>query len=95
MSKYPTAPERTLRKTPLPITSRTPAPSDEEAVRVWDKIMPMAALAGLIVQVYGGVATLATPEEQRKAGVRQHVLDACLYTEPARTPPTEGEGPCY
>lgn len=43
--------------------------------------MPLAMKAGLIVQSFGGVATLATPQEQRKAGVRDQVLDACLYTE--------------
>ncbi len=35
----------------------------------------------LIVQAYGGVATLAMPEEQRKANVREQTLRAHCRTE--------------
>ena len=61
-----------------------PAPSDVEAEAVWDKIMLLAAQAGLIVQAASGVAVLAIPSEQRKAGVRNRVLAACLFAETTR-----------
>lgn len=55
------------------------APTDKQAGKVWDEIMRKAEEAGLIVQAYGGVATLAIPEEQRKAGIRERVLRAGLF----------------
>jgi hypothetical protein len=55
---------------------RGPAPSDDEAAKAWDDIMRLAAAHALIVQAYGGVATLALPAEQRKAGIRERVLRA-------------------
>lgn len=55
------------------------APSDKEAERVYEEIMKRAELAGLIVQAYGGVATIAIPVEQRKAGIRERVLRAGLF----------------
>lgn len=51
-----------------------PAPSDEEAERAWDEIMEIASKNALIVQSYGGIATLAIPRAQREAGVREKVL---------------------
>ncbi|MGH9022589.1 MAG: hypothetical protein ACRDV9_05750 [Acidimicrobiia bacterium] len=55
------------------------APSDEEAGAAWDSIMKIAEKNALIVQAYGGVATLAMPSEQRKAGVREQTLRAGLF----------------
>lgn len=63
------------------------APSDAEAERVYDDVMRRAAAAGLVVHSYGGVATLAVPCEQRKAGVRDQVLEAI---ERSDTPPAPG-----
>lgn len=56
-----------------------PAPSDEEAAKVWKQIMDLAAPCALIVQAYGGVATLAMPDEQRKAGIRNQTLRMELF----------------
>ncbi len=55
------------------------APSDAAAARAWDEIMRIAERHALIVQAYGGVATLAMPEEQRKAGIRERTLRAGLF----------------
>lgn len=55
------------------------APNDDEAEKVWNEILLKAADAGLVVQAYGGVATLAMPDEQRKAGIRERVLRAGLF----------------
>lgn len=57
------------------------APTDREAEAAYDRLMKEAAEYGLVVQAYGGVATLAIPEEQRKAGIRRRVLDAILRRE--------------
>ena len=56
-----------------------PTPTDEAAEKAWEKVMEIAEANGLIVQAYGGVATLAVPEEQRKAGIRERVLRAGLF----------------
>lgn len=56
-----------------------PPPSDEEAAAAWDRIMKDAAHHALIVQAYGGVATLAIPAEQRRAGIRERILKMELY----------------
>lgn len=56
-----------------------PTPTDEAAGRAWGQIMAIAEANALIVQAYGGVATLAVPEEQRKAGIREKVLRAGLF----------------
>ena len=55
------------------------APSDAAAEEAWADIMRIAEANALIVQAYGGVATLAVPVEQRKAGVRERVLRAGLF----------------
>ena len=55
------------------------APSDAQAEKAWGEIMTIAERNALIVQAYGGVATLAVPVEQRKAGVREQVLRAGLF----------------
>jgi hypothetical protein len=55
------------------------APPDAESNKAWDQIMKIAQQHALIVSAYGGVATLACPEDQRKAGVRETVLDACGF----------------
>jgi hypothetical protein len=60
----------------MSLPMRGPAPSDDEAAKAWDDIMRLAAAHALIVQAYGGVATLALPAEQRKAGIRERVLRA-------------------
>jgi hypothetical protein len=57
------------------------APDDEKCLEAWKQIMRLAEDHCLILQAYGGVATLALPEEQRKAGVRKNVLRAHLRTE--------------
>ena len=56
-----------------------PAPDDATAAAAWEAIMQIAERHALIVSAYGGVATLATPEEQRKAGLRDRVLRAGLF----------------
>lgn len=61
---------------------RTDAPADKDAERIYEELMRTAARAGLVVNAYGGVATIAIPSEQRKAGLRQNVLDASLLKEP-------------
>lgn len=62
------------------------APSDTKAEKAWDQIMAIAEKHALIVQAYGGVATLAVPIEQRKAGVRERVLRAGLFELEEETP---------
>lgn len=52
------------------------APSDRECDQAWKTIMGIATDHCLIVQAYGGTATLALPEEQRKAAIREKVLMA-------------------
>lgn len=59
---------------------RGPAPDDEAAGRAWDQIMRLAQDHALIVQAYGGVATLAIPREQRAVeGLRERVLKTDLW----------------
>lgn len=55
------------------------APSDKKAEQAWAEIMAIAVHHALIVQAYGGTATLAVPSEQRKAGIRERVLRAGLF----------------
>jgi len=55
--------------------------NDEACGKAWDQIMKIAREHCLIVQAYGGVATLAVPEEQRKAGIRERCLRAERMTE--------------
>jgi hypothetical protein len=55
------------------------APSDAEAEKAWDEIMKIASKHGLIIQAYGGAATLALPQVQRRAGLRERVLRAGLF----------------
>jgi hypothetical protein len=62
---------------------KTQAPSDQACDTAWKEIMRIAEAHCLIVQAYGGVATLAIPEEQRKANIRQKCLDACRMVEAA------------
>ena len=52
------------------------APTDKQASKAWDQIMRIAKKHALVVQAYGGVATLVIPEEQRSAGCRRAVLCA-------------------
>lgn len=52
------------------------APSDAACARAWETIMRMATAHALILQAYGGVATLAMPEDQRAADIRTTVLAA-------------------
>lgn len=63
-----------------PVYART-ASSDKQCEDAWKKIMNIARDHSLIVQAYGGVATLALPSEQRKHGVRQDVLTAHQLNE--------------
>ena len=55
------------------------APTDAMAEAAWDQIMKIAKANALIVQAYGGVATLAVPSEQRKAGIREQTLRMELF----------------
>lgn len=57
------------------------APSDAACDVAWAKIMRLAVDHGLVVQAYGGVATLATPGAQREQGVRAQVLRASMMRE--------------
>lgn len=41
--------------------------------------MEIAARHALIIQAYGGTATLAVPAEQRRAGIRDRVLRMGLF----------------
>lgn len=54
----------------------SPAPSDAECAAAWDRITKIASEHCLILDAYGGVMTLAMPQDQRKAGVRARVLAA-------------------
>ena len=65
----------------MPVEKRT-APSDEACGKAWDQIMEIAKEHCLICSAYGGVATLAIPEEQRKNNVRAMVLEAHVAKEP-------------
>lgn len=69
------------------------APNDAAASRAWEQIMKIAQKHALIVQAYGGVATLAVPEEQRKAGIRNRVLRMDLWElEPDQPEFKDGAG---
>jgi len=61
--------------------TKKPAPPDAKALKAWDAILRIARDHCLVVSAYGGVATLATPEEQRRHGVRAQVLRAHGRTE--------------
>ena len=50
---------------------------NEEWDKQWAEVMALAERYNLIIQAYGGVATLAHPEEQHKAGIRTRTLCAC------------------
>ena len=63
----------------MPATIR--AVSDERAGKLWDQLMKLAEEGCLIVNAYGGVATLAVPREQRSAGCRDQVLQAHVRLE--------------
>ena len=64
------------------------APSDQEAAKAWKKIMAIAEAHALICQAYSGTATLAMPDEQRKAGIRENVLQmGCFEPENKRSLP--------
>jgi hypothetical protein len=62
------------------------APDDATAEQAWTEIMRIAERHALIVDAYGGVATLAVPEEQRKAGLREKVLRMGLFELEAEPP---------
>ena len=55
------------------------APDDATAEAAWGEIMALAERHALIIFAYGGVATLAVPSAQRKAGIRETVLRAGLW----------------
>ncbi len=55
------------------------APTDAQADLAWKQIMSIAERNALITFAFSGVATLAVPEEQRKAGIRESVLRAGLF----------------
>jgi hypothetical protein len=45
--------------------------------QAWTEVMELATRHALIVQAYGGTATLAHPREQRRVGIRARTLWAC------------------
>ena len=49
---------------------------DQDCLKAWDQIMVIARDHALIVSAYGGVATLAIPDQQRKGECREEVLRA-------------------
>lgn len=57
------------------------APDDALADDAWAKIMALAEKHALIVQAYGGSATLATPAAQRDAGLRNKCLRMARFRE--------------
>lgn len=65
------------------MTTKAQCPSDAQALKAWEEIMRLAESHALICAAYGGVATLALPEEQRKAGIRGRVLLASMMIEQA------------
>ena len=54
-------------------------PSDEKAEAAYAQCMAIAEAAGILHFAYSGVATIAIPREQRKAGIREDVLYAGLF----------------
>lgn len=74
-------------------TKKKPAPSDTACSRAWDEIAAIARKHALIVQAYGGTMTLAMPEEQRKAGLREQVLQAHAMSETEYDPCAEEHQP--
>lgn len=60
---------------------RRKCPSDEVTGEAWKTIMALARKHCLIIQAYGGTATLAMPQDQRRAGIRSKVLDMELAKE--------------
>lgn len=61
------------------------APSDAACAVAWQQIMTIARRHALVLAAYGGVATLAMPEDQRTEGIRARVLQTHRMQE---TPPT-------
>jgi hypothetical protein len=59
-----------------------PAPSDSKVDGIYERLVKEAGAVGLVTFAYGGVATLAIPSEQRKAGIRGQVLEAAELSEP-------------
>lgn len=59
------------------------APPDLEVLKAWTQIMDIASKNALIVQAYGGVATLVLPSVQRQNeyGLRQQALTAAQMNE--------------
>ncbi len=57
------------------------APNDAQADDAWKKIMVLAERYALVVQAYGGSATLATPAAQRDAGIRNKCLRMVRFRE--------------
>lgn len=53
-----------------------PVRPDKDCGKAWDRIMAIARDHALVVNAAGGVAILAMPDEQRKAGLRGTVLRA-------------------
>lgn len=68
---------------PKPQRHADTAPADSVANARYSALLKDAEKHGLIVQAYGGVATIAIPSEQRKAGIRDRVLAAACLNETA------------
>ncbi len=67
----------------MSLPKQTPAPSDADSVKAYNRLVEEANRLGLLVQEWMGTATISTPETQRRYGVRQSTLDkAGLHEEP-------------
>lgn len=60
---------------------RPPAPTDAACAEAWTWIAQIASELCLIVAAYGGTMSLAMPEDQRAAGIRERVLLAHVRGE--------------
>jgi hypothetical protein len=59
-------------------------PSDSKCAKAWKEIAELAEAHCLIVQAYGGVMVLATPEAQREAENQPTLRDDVLTTHMMR-----------
>lgn len=74
-----------------PALSLPNAPPDQECNAAYTRLLREAERYALVVQAYGGVATLAIPEEQRKAGIRGNALAAACLRESECNPASNSE----
>ena len=66
--------------------------NDKEETRQWDEVMNLAEKYGLIVQAYGGTATLFSHDTQREEGCYYDIQYKCgLGPHPSRIGHKKGE----